>query len=61
MSFGMYWPEVSFVSSTTSHFGLWSFDHEDSGWQLNVDLAQLVDHWHDDPEVITPVPPGANF
>ena len=41
-----------FVSCTTSHVGLCSFlesivarlykGHKDSGWQLNVDLAQLV-------------------
>ena len=22
--------------------------HEDSDWQLNVDLAQSVEHWHED-------------
>ena len=32
--------------------------HEDSGWQLNVDLAQLVEHW---PEVLGSNPTGDNF
>ena len=35
--------------------------HEDSGWQLNVDLAQLVEHWHDDPEVLSSISTGGNF
>ena len=26
--------------------------YEDSGWQVNVDLAQLVEHWYDDSEVL---------
>ena len=54
--------EVSFVSCTTSHFGLWSFlEHKDSGWQLNVDLAQLIEHWHDDSEVMGSILTGAIF
>ena len=44
---------MTFVSCTTSHFGLWSFlesiEH-DSRWKMNVDLAQLVEHWPEDPE-----------
>ena len=32
--------------------------HEDSGWQLNVDLAQLVRHWPEDPEVLVSIPLG---
>ena len=35
--------------------------HEDSGWQLNVDLAQLVEHWLDDPEVMGSILTGAIF
>ena len=35
--------------------------YEDSGWQLNADLAQLVEHWHDDPEVMGSIPTGGNF
>ena len=35
--------------------------HEDSGWQLNVDLAQLVEHWHDDPEVMGSILTGVIF
>ena len=59
-----------FVSCTTSHVGLCISrinraclykGHEDSGWQLNVDLAQLVRHWHDDPEVLVSNPTGGNF
>ena len=51
--------------------GLWPFlesiEHDfkqasgDSGWQLNVDLAQLIRHWYDDPEVIGSIPTGGNF
>ena len=38
------------------HFTFWTLTkiytgHEDSGCQLNVDVAQLVEHWHADPEV----------
>ena len=32
--------------------------HEDSGWQLNVDLAQLLP---EDPEVLVSNPTGGNF
>ena len=35
--------------------------HADSGWQLNVDLAQLVKHWPEDPEVLVSKPTGGNF
>ena len=35
--------------------------HEDSGWQLNIDLAQFVEHWHDHPEVLGSIPTGAIF
>ena len=35
--------------------------HEDSGWQLNVDLAQLVEHGHDDPEVMGSILTRGNF
>ena len=61
---------MSFVSCSTSHFGLWPFpeskEHDlkglkDSDWQLNVDLAQLVEHWHDDPEVLGSIPTRGNF
>ena len=51
--------EVSFVCFM-HHFTCWTLfisrinrawlyeGHEDSGWQLNVDLAQLVRHWPED-------------
>ena len=35
--------------------------HEDSGWQLNVDLAQLVRHWPEDLEVLVSIPARGNF
>ena len=35
--------------------------YEDSGWQLNVDLAQLVRHWPEDLEVLVSNPTGGNF
>ena len=35
--------------------------HEDSGWQLNVDLGQLVEHWPHDLEVVGSNPAGENF
>ena len=35
--------------------------HGDSDWQLIVDLAQLVEHWHGDPEVLCSIPTGGNF
>ena len=35
--------------------------HEDSGWQLNIDLAQLVRHWPHDLEVLVSMPTGGNF
>ena len=53
------------------HFTYWSLfisrinraslckGHEDSGWQLNVDLAQLSEHWSHDPEVVSSL--GAIF
>ena len=56
---------MSFVSCITSHFGLWLFlesikhdlkGHEDLGWQMIVHLAQLLEHWHDDPEVMGSIP-----
>ena len=60
-----------FVSCTTSHVGLCSFlesnrawpykGHEDSGWQLNVDLAQLVRLWPEDLEVLASIPTGGNW
>ena len=54
--------EVSFVCFM-HHFTCWTLfisrinrawlykGHEDSCWQLNVDLAQLVRHWPEDPEI----------
>ena len=35
--------------------------HEDSGWQLNVDIVQLVEHWPNDLEVLVSIPTGGNF
>ena len=35
--------------------------HEDSGWQLNVDLAQLVRHWAEDLEVLVSNLTGGNL
>ena len=35
--------------------------HENSGWQLNVDLAQLVRYWPEDLEVLVSNPTGATF
>ena len=64
--------EVSFACFM-HHFTCWTLlisrinrawlykGHEDSGWQLNVDLAQLVRHWPDDPEVLVSNPTGGNF
>ena len=64
--------EVSFVSFM-HHFTYWTLfisrinrawlykGHEDSGWQLNVDLAQLVRHWPHDLEVLVSNPTGGNF
>ena len=55
--------EVSFVCFM-HHFICWTLfisrinrawlykGHEDSNWQLNVDLAQMVRHWPEDPEVL---------
>ena len=60
--------EVSFV-----HFTCWTLfisrinrawlykGHEDSGWQLNVDLAQMVGHWPHDPEVLVSNSTGGQF
>ena len=36
-------------------------DHKDLGWQLNVNLAQLVEHWHNEPEVLGSILTGGNF
>ena len=64
--------EVSFVCFM-HHFTYWTLfisrinrawlykGHEDSGWQLNVDLAQLVRHWPEDLEVLVSNPTGDNF
>ena len=64
--------EVSFVCFM-HHFTCWTLfisrinrawlynSTEDSGWQLNVDLAQLVRHWPEDPEVLVSNPTGGNF
>ena len=58
---------MSFFSCTTSHFGIRSFlehdfkSHKDSDGQLNVDLAQSVEDWHDDQEVLSSIPTGAIF
>ena len=61
--------EVSFVCFM-HHFtlfisrinGAWLYKgHEDSGWQLNVDLTQLVKHWPEDLEVLVSNPTGAIF
>ena len=64
--------EVSFVCFM-HHFTCWTLfisrinrawlykGHEDSGWQLNVDLAELVRHWPDDLEVLVSNPTGGNF
>ena len=42
--------------------GAWLYKgHEDSGWQLNGDLAQLSEHWSHDPEVVSSNPTGGNF
>ena len=56
--------EVSFVLCTA--FTCWTLfisrkGHEDSGWQLNVDLAQLVRHWPHDLEILVSNPAGGNF
>ena len=32
-----------------------------TGWQLNVDLTQLVRHWPEDLEVLVSNPTGGNF
>ena len=58
---------MSFVSCTTSHFGLCSFlesiehDLNVSQRQPNSDLAQLAEHWSDDMEVVGSNPSGGNF
>ena len=64
--------EVSFVCFM-HHFTCWTLfisrinrawlykGHEDPGWQLNVDLAQLVRHWPEDLEVLVSNPTGGNF
>ena len=64
--------EVSFVCFM-HHFTCWTLfisrinrawlykGHEDSGWQLNVDLAQLVRRWLEDPEVLVSNPTWHNF
>ena len=67
--------EFSDVSSVCfmHHFTCWTLlisrinrawlykGHEDSGWQLNVDWAQLVRHWPEDLEVLVSNPTGGNF
>ena len=35
--------------------------HENSDRHLNGDLAQLVEHWHDDPEVMGSILTGTIF
>ena len=35
--------------------------HEDSDWQLSIDLTQLVEHWHEDLEVMGSILTGGNF
>ena len=67
----IYGQEISEVSLVCfmHHFTCWTLFiskinracHEDLGWQLNVDLAQLVEHWPDDPEVLVSIPTGCNF
>ena len=64
--------EVSFVCFM-HHFTCWTLfisrinrawlykSHEDSGWQLNADLAQLVRHWPEDPEVLVSNPTEGQF
>ena len=62
---------MSFASCTTSHFELCSFlgliEHDfykglnDSYRQPNSDLAQLVEHNSDDPEVVGSNPTVSNF
>ena len=64
--------EVSFVCFM-HHFTCWTLfisrisrawlykGNEDSGWQLNIDLAQLVRHWPEDLEFLVSNPPGGNF
>ena len=36
-------------------------DHKYSDWQLNFDLAQSVEYWHDDQEVLSLILIGDNF
>ena len=55
------------------HFACWTLSisrinrarlykgHEDSGWQLNVDLAQLVEHYSGDLEFVGSKPTEGNF
>ena len=64
--------EVSFVCFM-HHFTCWTLfisrinrtwlykGHEDSGWQMNVNLAQLVRHWPEDLEVLVSLPTVSNF
>ena len=64
--------EVSFVCFM-HHFTCWTLfisrinrawlykGHEDTGWQLNIDLAQLVWHWPNDLEVLVSNPTRGNF
>ena len=59
---------MSFVSFM-HHFTSWTLfisrinykGHKDSSWQLNADLAQLVRHWSEDPEVLVSNPTRGNF
>ena len=67
--------EISVVSFVCfmHHFTCWTLfisrinrtwlykGHEDSGWQLNVDIAQLVRHWPEDLEVLVSNLTGGNF
>ena len=64
--------EVSFVCFM-HHFRCWTLfisringawlykGHEDSDWQLNVDLAQMVRHWPEDPGVLVSNPSWGQF
>ena len=57
---GDFWSGLCFIH----HFTFWNLiisringawlykGHGDSDWQLNVDLAQSVEHWHDNEEVL---------
>ena len=60
--------EVSFVSCTTSHFGLWSFlDTTEHDFikvmkiQAECWLSSVGRDWHDDPAVLGSIPTGGDF